>query len=175
MIPTVKVDGMKELQRALAALPAELQRQSETTALREGMKPVLKTARALAPIGRGPHKGLLKKSIGLTVRKGKNGITSRVGARSGFKIEIGKQTARSNRYAKTRKGKLLVTKKGGQYTVYKDPSKYSHLVEYGTSHSAAKPFIRPAVESNESAITEGLANGYEKGMEKAIAKIKSRK
>jgi len=166
---------MKELQRALAALPKELQRQSESSALREGMNPVLKASRAAAPIGKGPHKGLLKKSIGLTVRKGKNGITARVGARSGFKIEIGKRTASSNRYAKTRKGKLLVTKKGGQYTVYKDPTKYSHLVEYGTSHSEAKSFIRTPMESSQSAITEGLANGYEKGMEKALAKVKSRK
>jgi HK97 gp10 family phage protein len=149
MIPTVRVDGLRELQRALAALPKELQRTSETTALREGMKPVLKTARAIAP----KDSGLLKKAIGLTVRKGKNGMTSRVGARTGFRQQV------------TRKGK----------TVTADPSKYSHLVEYGTSHSAAKPFIRPAVESNESAITEGLANGYEKGMEKALAKVKSRK
>jgi HK97 gp10 family phage protein len=149
MIPTVRVDGLRELRRSLAALPAELQRQSESSALREGMKPVLKTARALAP----RDSGLLKKAIGLTVRKGKNGITSRVGARTGFRQQV------------ARKGK----------TVTADPSKYSHLVEYGTSHSAAKPFIRPAVESNESAITEGLAKGYEKGMEKAIAKVKSRK
>jgi HK97 gp10 family phage protein len=149
MIPTVRVDGLKELQRALTKLPVELQRASETNALREGMKPVLKTARATAP----SDTGLLKKAMGLTVRKGKNGITARVGARTGFKKQV------------TRKGKSVMA----------DPSKYSHLVEYGTSHSAAKPFIRPAVENNTSEITAGLAKGYEKGMEKALAKVKSRK
>ena len=149
MIPTVKVDGIKELRRALDRLPKELQRASETTALREGMKPVLKTARGIAP----NDTGLLKKAIGLTVRKGKNGVTARVGARTGFKKEV---------------------KRNGK-TVKADPSKYSHLVEFGTSHSAAKPFIRPAVESNTSAISDGIAKGYEKGLEKAIAKVRSRK
>jgi HK97 gp10 family phage protein len=160
MIPTVKVDGLKELQRALSKLPVELQRASETNALREGMKPVLKTARAKAPT----DTGLLKKAMGLTVRKGKNGITARVGARTGFK-------GRSLGFKMVKRGKL----KGQMTERFQDPSYYSHLVEYGTSHSAAKPFIRPAVENNTLEITAGLAKGYEKGMEKALAKVKSRK
>jgi HK97 gp10 family phage protein len=149
MIPQVKVSGIRELSRALERLPKELQRASETNALREGMKPVLKTARGTAP----SDTGLLKKAIGLTVRKGKNGVTARVGARTGFKKQV------------TRKGKPVTA----------DPSKYSHLVEFGTSHSAAKPFIRPAVESNTNAITDGLVKGYEKGMEKALRKIRKGK
>jgi HK97 gp10 family phage protein len=164
MIPTVRVDGLRELQRALAVLPAELQRQSESTALREGMKPVLKASRAAAPIGKGSDKGLLKKSIGLTVRKGKNGITARVGVRSGFK-------GRSLGFKMAKRGKF----KGQMTERFKNPVNYAHLVEYGTSHSEAKSFIRTPMESSQSAITEGLAKGYEKGMEKAIAKIKSRK
>ena len=149
MIPSVKVTGLKELSKALANLPKELQRGAESTALREGMKPVLKSARAKAP----KDTGLLKKAIGLTVRKGKKGITARVGARTGFR----KQVMRNGR------------------TVTADPAKYSHLVEYGTSHSAAKPFIRPAVESNTAAINKGIADGYEKGLSKAVAKVRSRR
>ena len=160
MIPTVKVDGIKELRRALDRLPKELQHASESNALREGMKPVLKTARGIAPV----QDGLLKKAIGLTVRKGKNGVTARVGARTGFK-------GRSLGFKMVKRGK----NKGKMTERFQDPSKYSHLVEFGTSHSAAKPFIRPAVESNTSAISDGIAKGYEKGLEKAIAKVRSRK
>lgn len=162
MTPTVKVTGINELRKALSRLPVELQRASETTALREGMKPVLKSARSNA--GRSKGSKLLQKSIGLTVRKGRRGITARVGARTGFKKSLGMKIARKT------KGKRV---KGQLYEAFQDPTKYAHLVEYGTSHSAAKPFIRPAIDSNANAINEGLAKGYEKGLAKAVAKVKS--
>jgi HK97 gp10 family phage protein len=151
MISSVKVSGLQELRRALEKLPKELQRRSETTALREGMKPVLKSARANA--GKAKDTGLLQKSIGLNVRKGSKGVTARVGGRKGFKKTV------------TRKGRVELA----------DPVRYAHLVEYGTSNTSARPFIRPAVDSNTAAISAGLAAGYQKGMDAAVAKVRSRK
>jgi HK97 gp10 family phage protein len=147
----LKITGLKELEKSLNKLPKELQRQSETTALREGMKPVLKSARSLS--GKSRDTGLLQKSIGMNVRKTRKGISARVGARTG--------------YAKT-------VKRNGK-DVYSDPVKYAHLVEYGTSHSAAKPFIRPSIESSTDAINKGIADGYQKGLSKALTKLATKK
>jgi HK97 gp10 family phage protein len=151
MVPTVKVTGIQGLRTALNRLPVELQRATAAKALREGMKPVLKAARANA--GKSKDSGLLQKSLGLNVRKGKNGLTARVGPRSGFKKMV------------HRKGKGMELA---------NPVKYAHLVEYGTSHSAAKPFIRPAIDSSTEAINTKLAEGYEKGLTQAVNKVKSR-
>lgn len=149
MTSAIKITGARSLAQALERLPQELAKNAETTALREGMKPVLAKARASAPT----RTGQLKKSLGLTVRKGKRGanagqFTARVGPRGGFAV--------------TKDGKRI------------DPVKYAHLVELGTSRMPAKPFIRPAVESSEEAMMAGMAAGYEKGISKAVAKLRKK-
>jgi HK97 gp10 family phage protein len=167
---SLKLTGFKELEAALLKLPAELAKTVEADALREGMKPVRKASQAIAKGN--ADTGLLAKSIGLTVRRVRrklqnvNRYTARVGARTGFRKEVERTST-----FKTSSGKV-VTRKRKEMA---DPTKYAHLVEYGTSHSAAKPFIRTALESAESEIIDGLAKGYEKGMEKIVRKIRSRK
>ena len=91
------------------------------------------------------------KSIGTTVRKTRKGqTTARVGARTGFKTTV------------TRNGKPVIA----------DPVKYAHLVEYGTTHSAAKPFIRPAIESTQDQVMGAMATGYDKHLTKVVARIR---
>ncbi len=167
----VRLSGFKELDRALSKLPEELAKTAEAAALREGMKPVKREVTARAPTGKGKEAGLLKRSIGLNVRKNKRGsaekgrYTARVGPRTGFKIAVG--TA----IAKVTKGKR---RKGQPYTVYKDPTKYAHLVELGTSHSAADPFIRSGTAAAEPEVLNGLVRGYEKGLSKAVDKLRKK-
>jgi HK97 gp10 family phage protein len=169
---SLKLTGFKELEAALLKLPKELAHIAEAAALREGMKPVHAAAKSFAVKGKGPQAGLLAKSIGLTVRRVRrklqyqNRYTARVGPRGGFRVSLGTAIAR-----KTKGNKV----KGQPYEKIKDPRFYAHLVEYGTSHSAANPFIRPALASCESKIMEGLQRGYEKGLAKVVAKIRSRK
>jgi HK97 gp10 family phage protein len=149
----IQLTGVHELRRAIEALPKELKRTVESSALRAGMTPVRKSA--AANLSRSMDTGLLKKSLGLTVKKTRKGqLTARVGARSGFT-----QT---------------VTRKGRSKPEKVNPVKYAHLVEYGTSKAPAKPFIRPAVESNSGAILEGMAKGYAKGMDRVVRKIRSK-
>lgn len=151
---SLQLTGMRELQQALNRLPKELQRTVEASALRAGMAPVRKSARA--NLGRSKDSGLLQKSLGLTVKKSKNGqLTARVGPRSGFTQTV------------TRKGRTKPQKA--------NPVKYAHLIEYGTSRAPAQPFIRPAVESNSGQIIDEMAKGYDKGLDKAVRKIRSNK
>ena len=150
MTGAMKITGARELQRALARLPEELSKSVERTVLREGAKPIHSSAKSRVAVS----SGLLKKSLGITVKKTRKGqLTARVGARSGFKKTV------------TRNGK----------TVNADPAKYSHLVEYGTSHSPAKPFIRPAIDSASGQVMEAMAKGYDKGLDRVVRKIRSKK
>ena len=163
---SVKLTGFKEIEAALLKLPVELAKIVEVDVLREGMIPVRKAAKAYA--GAAKDSGLLQKSIGLNVRRVRrklqyqNRYTARVGPQSGHRQMVDR--------TKTVKGK-----NGQTYTrkvrEMADPVNYAHLVEYGTSHSAAKPFIRPAVESCESEILARMAIGYDKGMTKVIKRI----
>jgi HK97 gp10 family phage protein len=161
---SIKLQGATELARAIERLPRELQRTVESTALRAGMAPVRKAARA--HLGKSKDSGLLQKSLGLIVKKTRGRLTARVGARTGFGKSLGMKIARKT------KGKRV---KGQSYEALQDPVKYAGVVEYGSSRTPAKPYIRPAVESSEGKIITEMAKGYDRGMEKIIRKIRSRK
>ena len=146
----IEIKGISDLQKALNKLPAEMQKTVEVSALRDGGKQILAAAKSKCPTG---DNGLLKKSLGVTVRKNKRGAmrgkyTARIGARSGFAITKGNKRI--------------------------DPSKYSHLVELGTSHSAAKPFIRPAIEAASDKVVGALIEGYDRGLSRAVAKLRKK-
>lgn len=70
---TVKVHGIDELKRALAALPGRLRRKALVKALRAGARVVQKSARAAAPVlaTATPYrtKGLLRRKISVRVSK----------------------------------------------------------------------------------------------------------
>ena len=66
--------------------------------------------------------GALRKSIGRDVRAKGYSVDARVGVRAGYE-------------------------QGGR-----KPAKYQHLVEFGTEHAPAKPFLRPGYDEAEGAM-----------------------
>jgi hypothetical protein len=52
-----------------------------------------------------------------------------------------------------------------------DPVKYAHLVELGTSHSAAKPYIRPAIEAASGEILNAMSAALDAALTKEAAKL----
>lgn len=145
----IKIEGAKAMEKALRRLPDDLKRSGETAVLRAGAKPINKAAKAKVP----SESGLLKKSIGINVKKVRGVRTARVGPRTG-------------------RG-AVVTRNGRQ--VFSNPTKYSHLVEYGTSHSAAQPFIRPAVESTKGEVVGAMATGYRKHLARTAARLRKKR
>ncbi len=145
---SIKMHGMRELNRAFKRLPDELKKSGEKAVLRAGAKPINVAAKAKAPVGT----GLLKKSIGTNVKKVDGEVTARVGPRSGWKQEV------------TRNGQRVVS----------DPNKYSHLLEFGTSSIAARPFIRPAIDSTRGQVVGAMAVGLDKYVARAVQRVKSR-
>lgn len=110
-----RIVGEKALMKALNGLG----RQSTVNkvsrpAYREAAAEIRKKAKANAP----KETGLLKKSIKSVVRTGKIGVYAVIGPAYGFKQIVDDKP--------------------------RDPAKYAHLVEFGTTHSQPKPFLRPA-------------------------------
>jgi len=144
----IKIDGIKELERALGKLPKELINKAEKAALRGGAFLISKAAKAKAPVA----SGHLKKSIGINVKTVKGRTTARIGAKSDRKTII-------------RYGKEVVS----------NPANYAHLVEYGSARSTARPFIRPAVETTKDEVLGAMTKSFNNHLGKVVQKIRSPK
>ncbi len=166
MQPSLKITGANEVLKAIQDLPAELMRKAERFVLRDGAKPILQSMKGHAQSSKST--GLLLKSLGISVRKvkatgGTAQMTAHIGARSGFK-------GKSLGFKLSKRGKT----KGTMIERFADPSKYVHLVELGTSRSAAKPFIRPAIESAKNQCLANMAEGIDKFLTHTVAKLKAK-
>ena len=131
-----RVEGQRELRRALEQLPLAVQRKALRPAVRAGSSVINKAAKAKAP----RDKGDLRRSIGVKVKSYRSGVVVGViGPRKGHKVHLKTETRR-------RSGLLGLLGATEEHDSFKVPAKYAHFVEHGTSHSAAKPFLRPAIE-----------------------------
>jgi len=140
--------GDKELIAKLNGLGGKVYRKVVAQASRKAFAPVVSSAKSNVV----KDTGLLKKSIGIKQKRYPRAgrIVTIVGPRTGFGKKIMAKTIR------------------GEVEVFRDPVRYAHLVEYGTqAHAisqgdyigaaeamhpgtAAKPFMRPAFDGNES-------------------------
>jgi HK97 gp10 family phage protein len=153
---SLKITGAKDIERLLYKLPAQMQNRAESTILRQGAKPILKAAKSKAP--KGPT-GLLKKSMGVTVKKVKGVRSARVGPRNGF-IQT----------------KMVKRRKTGEIESQDiNPVFYAHLVELGSSRQVAKPFIRPAIDSSKSEVLTGMAKGYERALTNEVRRLRKKR
>ena len=145
----MKIHGANAIAKALDKLPDELKKGGERRVLAAGAKPIVKAARGKVR----KDSGNLKKSLGSKVKMIKGVRTARVGARTGF----GKMVERDGRM------------------VYSKPTNYAHLVEYGTSRTAAKPFIRPAVDNTKNEVVQAMSEGLSKHLTSAVKRVKARR
>lgn len=160
----MKIEGINTVLRAIDRLPEELRKGAEKKVLQSAGAVIRKAAKSNAPVrskveaAQGWQPGLLKKSIGLNVKKVRGTYTARIGPRTGFRRVVGIRESGENA--------------GNPY--FQDPTKYSHLVEYGTSRAPARPFISPAVERTKSAVVNEMANGLDKYLTRAVARLRRR-
>jgi HK97 gp10 family phage protein len=155
----IDIKGINAVKKTLEKLPEELRKSSQSAVLRAGGKPILKREKSKVPVA----DGLLKKSLGIML-VGK-GIKSavKIGVRKGYK-------GRSLGFKESKRGKT----KGQMTERFQDPSNYSHLVEFGTSHSAAKPFIRPAIDEAQGEVIDAMAAGLDKHLTRVAARLAKR-
>lgn len=63
--------------------------------------------------------------------------------------------------------RYVVRKKRGGKPVKANPSKYAHLVEFGTEHSIPRPFLRPALDAKSEQAINYVLETVNRGVEQA--------
>jgi HK97 gp10 family phage protein len=138
-----RIIGLDAIKRKLEALPEQLRRKAYRSALSSGARVIAKAAKR--KVGKG-ESGMLKKSIG---------------------IKYLPATTRSQALG-------LVGPKRGNGGIYngqrRNPTRYAHLVEKGTRHSAAKPFLRPAMIETQTEVFSKMSAMIDRAIARELAK-----
>ncbi|MEO0422600.1 MAG: HK97-gp10 family putative phage morphogenesis protein [Pseudomonadota bacterium] len=136
----VKIEGARELEQKLKALDGVAQFKAVRRAAMYAMLPVLKKAKALAPVGEyeGDREGgTLRDSL---VRK----AVRPQGLEREMSVIVGPR--------KSKRG---------------DPF-YAKFVERGTRNTPAQPFLRPALESQGDVVVERLMKQLRRTLDKLV-------
>lgn len=163
-----KVEGLEALYKHMAGWKESHVRKVIRPAITKAGRLIAKTAKRLAP----KETGLLRKSIASKVKTYKSGsVVAIIGPRIGFKREV--TLKRVFRIINGRT--VFFAKPKPEYLkMMRNPIPYAHLVEYGTSKTAAKPFMRPAWDQNKEQIKSLLQREIWNGIQKHLA-AKSKK
>lgn len=124
----VKLRGIEELQRAVLGLKDDLRKKVVMGALRDGAKPIVKAAKALAPVKSGLLRSRIKVSAS-KIYKGQGGV---------FGVYINVKAVKGRRVKGT---KVIVNVKGGSPFYWK-------FLELGTRKMGKHAFLKPAAEQH---------------------------
>jgi len=150
---TLQIDGLRELDNALRALPVEIKRGPIIyRALHDGARPIVAEAKRLAPVladekEKRRERGALRSGI---VQHASKDFDFEVNVRvrnRGYIFAPGPDTRRNPKSSR-RAG---------------NPN-YWWLVEFGTSKMAARPFLRPAFESRKLQAVEAIKTSLARGI-----------
>ena len=147
---SLDISGVRELRKALKDLPANMQKRIFKVSVDSGLRVLRKAARTNARAVK--DTGALAKSIDIKSKVYPSGFT--YGA-------VGPDRSKSYpapAHRKTKSGTIR-------------PANYAHLVEDGTSRTAAKPFLRPAFESSGETAMSAMAAGISKGLDREVKKL----
>jgi HK97 gp10 family phage protein len=143
-----EVQGLKELNARLQQFPVKLERNILRGALRAGAQPIVEDARRRAPVLSvlDPRRvfGALAKSIHA------RGVQSKNGTLTGGVVAGGVATVGRG------KGKAIAD------------AFYARFIEFGTSKMAARPFLRPAIDSKTPAAIDATADYIRQRVDKEI-------
>jgi HK97 gp10 family phage protein len=157
---TVRIEGLAELNRALRELPQRIANRGLRTAVYAGAKVIRDEARHRAPkaaqsLGtKQPSAGTLKRSV----------IMKHIRELSGG----GRQTF----YVLVRQGKKY--RNQGKRGNLSQDAWYWRFVEFGTRKMAARPFLRPALESRRREAVEAIKGRLAQRIEIEVKALKGR-
>lgn len=161
MAGNVRIEGLDGVLDALKALPPELASKRggpARAALARGAKVIRDDARRRVPVATGAVRDniVMKRDT----RPDRYGANERytVGVRGGAK-----------RYANTKRNR----RKGraGQEYVTAGNTYYWRFLEFGTAKMAARPFLRPAFESQKDRALAAIVDGLTAGIQRIAKKV----
>lgn len=147
MKPTLRLEGAKELERALRALPQATAKRLIRPAMIGPLEKVAKAAKGLVPVDEGD----LQRSIG-----------------TGYRLT--RRQARSRRAIADHEAYVGPGIAGNDKTGWR----HGHLVEFGTVDQPPRPYMRPAWSQNLRAVFDSLAGNMKQILAKVTAKARAR-
>ncbi|SNT76715.1 HK97-gp10 family putative phage morphogenesis protein [Paracoccus seriniphilus] len=150
MSVTIDVEGFAELEKALDNLSKSAGKAVLRRALKKAAQPTADLARSMAPV----KTGKLAKSVIVGTRL------------DGRQARIHRRMFRDD--------KAAVEMFVGPSYLRGDGGRHGHLVEFGTSKMAARPFMRPAWDQDKNAMLERLSDELWAELEKSIRRAEKR-
>lgn len=166
MASSIKIEGLSELLKGLEEFKKSTSRGILERAVKRAAKPVMETAKALAPVDTGE----LKKSITMKVIRNSAGKVAYADVmRGGGSAEEAAAAAHdANRAAKA-------AGNGPSALVRVQASApHAHFSEFGTQHSAPQPFMGPAYLEAKQDVPRSIATDLKIEMEKSARRIAAR-
>lgn len=151
---SMSLEGLSELQDALSELPKATGRNVIRRALTRAAQPIADVASAAAPRG---FTGRLKEEITVSKVRFTKGAAGKAAYAAALSRGASRQEAvAALREANAETGSDVDITSGLLEIGPTIRAWYAHFVEFGTVHSAAKPFMRPAWESGKTRAAESI-------------------
>lgn len=171
---SVSIEGLSELEDALKELPKATGRNVIKRALTQAAEPIRAAAASYAPTGR---TGVLKQSIAVSKIRFSKGEAGK----AAFAAAMKRGASRAEAQAAAREANAEagndedITSGLAEIGPAKKSEKidpwYAHFVEFGTVKMSAKPFMRPAYESQKMSAVESVKDILKAEIQKAVDRI----
>lgn len=145
MNPSIDVEGLADLEKALLELGAQTGFKALRTAGRKAMKPVLDDMQS----GANEDTGDLKQSLRISAKKGRGSARS-------VNVSVGNTRRKATKANGGKKFDSVEWKARAQ--------------EFGTEHQQAEPFIVPALIRNHEAVLASFGAELKKAIDRAVKK-----
>lgn len=167
IVRRARVEGLAELDKALAELPKATQRNTLHRVLKKAAEPIADAMIAKAPV----RTGKLRDSIAIST-KIKNNV-GKAEYRAALKAGLGKEaavsamrTARRNATGEKSFAEVFVgPAKGGAHGIFN---------EFGTVHMSPQPFVRPAWDSEQDTALEIIKSNLGDEIMKSAQRVAKR-
>jgi HK97 gp10 family phage protein len=147
----IKTEGFAGALEAMSSLNLDLQRRILKKALTTAAGPVMFREKQNA--GRNKDSGLLADSIFVTVKVDRAGEATANIRPSGKRVVV-----------------MQTEPDGTKRQVRTRASAYAHVVEFGSKHVRARPFVRPAVQQSLREVEAGFTAEVNAAVKKAVTK-----
>lgn len=155
----LNLKGLEGVLRQLKQLDAVVAQKALVSSARKAFKPVAEVARALAPMDTGALKA------GIVVRAGK--------PKKGDAVAVVGITVVSNSTA-LKQAKVAAAMMNEAQSKKLPPSARWHFIELGTATQAARPFLRPALDSKAQDVVTDLGKILNQKIAAAVRKGKGK-
>jgi hypothetical protein len=166
-----KLEGAQELKDVLNELANDFGTKDQKNILRRGvaeaLKPVINMAKTLVPTDTGALRASLRIQAKKPSRRDKN---SKYVSQTDTVIGT-VTTAPSNKFVKVYDMEASYKARKDKYKKVKAPNDARHIaMELGTANVPSKPYLRPALESQSTAVVNDLADNLKTALNKYKAR-----